>query len=136
MTSDIANELPILPNPEHQNAEERARDEPRLQLLMRLQHIVKAKKITNYEDLRQATKAVEKEMAEEKKQKMAKRKSIKKVKAAAGTEKKKSVVKKVKTENMGEKAAKDAFPRLVRRNARRGLPVAEGQTWTEEVVMG
>ncbi|KAF1752869.1 hypothetical protein GCK72_019424 [Caenorhabditis remanei] len=122
----------IVPNSAHQNAEERARDSPRLPMLRKLQKLVELRGIKNFEDLLKAKEEVERDLKQRKR-------GINKENDSptVETEKKtdESVAKKMKKEGNKKKKSIDEtepFPRLVRRNARRGSCVGDGQTWTEE----
>ncbi|PIC23374.1 hypothetical protein B9Z55_017098 [Caenorhabditis nigoni] len=132
--STPARDIGIFPNPAFQSPEERARDAPRLEMLRKLQDVVDARGLTDFQDILKAKEEVEKslkrgissDMENDEPESEEEEEEVKEKK-----KKKMTAVKKPKT----EKKKKEMFPRLVRRNARRGGSTEEGQTWTEEVVM-
>ncbi|EFO99918.1 hypothetical protein CRE_18647 [Caenorhabditis remanei] len=100
-----------------------------------LEKLVELRGIKNFEDLLKAKEEVERDLKQRKR-------GINKENDSptVETEKKtdESVAKKMKKEGNKKKKSIDEtepFPRLVRRNARRGSCVGDGQTWTEEVIM-
>ncbi|CAP20427.2 Protein CBG23614 [Caenorhabditis briggsae] len=134
-TSTPARDIGIFPNPAFQSPEERARDAPRLEMLRKLQDVVDARGLTDFHEILKAKEEVEKSL------KRGSSSDVENVEPVS-EEKEEEVKRKKKKEKMAaakepktEKKKKEMFPRLVRRNARRGGSTEEGQTWTEEVVM-
>ncbi|CAI2354545.1 unnamed protein product [Caenorhabditis sp. 36 PRJEB53466] len=125
MDCGTATPISIVPNPAFQSATERIRDAPRMEFLKKVEALALKKAINTFEGLLLVKEEVEKEM------------KIGGEKRSAPEMKKEEVEngqppKKAKKET---KPSVDSFPRLVRRNARRGFGAANGQTWTEEVLI-
>ncbi|CCD69366.1 Gag-pol polyprotein [Caenorhabditis elegans] len=129
MTSETAAQFGIVPNLAHQSAEERARDAPRLPFLMKLNLLVEARGITSFEDLLQAKTEVEKELEVGKQKDLAEDKEN-------DVESEERLPEEPKAKKAKKSPKIKGFPNLVRRNARRGMGVLGGETWTEEIVMG
>ncbi|CAO4376849.1 unnamed protein product [Caenorhabditis nigoni] len=124
-----ARDIGIFPNPAFQSPEERARDAPHLEMLRKLQDVVDARGLTDFQDILKAKEEIEKNLKRGSSSDMENDEPESEEEEVKEKKKKKmTAVKKPKT----EKKKKEMFPRLVRRNARRGGSTEEGQTWTEE----